>query len=124
MFALGRPMSPGLIGRPNEVMPHSPAAIVVVTRGDTELGRWALGACDRSDLRTINQLARMQLAAGRVGCAIRVRDACAELAGLIELVGLTETLFETVPLGQVRRQSEDGEQVRVEEVVVPDDPVT
>jgi hypothetical protein len=75
------------------VTPHCPAGIVVLTRGDTELGRWALGACDRSDLRTINELARMQLAAGRIGCAIRVRDACAEVAGLIELIGLTETLL-------------------------------
>jgi hypothetical protein len=103
-------------------MPHSPAAIVVLTRGDTELGRWALGACDRSDLRTINQLARMQLAAGRVGCAIRVRDACAEIAGLIELIGLTETLLGR-RLRQVGGEPEHLEEVGVEEVVVPDDPV-
>ena len=103
-------------------MPHSPAAIVVLTRGDTELGRWALGACDRSDLRTINQLARLQLAAGRVGCAILVRDACAEIAGLIELIGLTEALLGP-RLRQVGGEPEHLEQVRIEEVVVPDDPV-
>jgi hypothetical protein len=77
-------------------MPHSPAAIVVVTRGDTELGRWALGPCDVADLSTINELARLQLAAGRVGYAISLRDACRELAGLIELVGLGETLLRQV----------------------------
>jgi hypothetical protein len=37
---------------------------------------------------TVDQLARLQLEARRLGCAIRVRHACAELRQLIELSGL------------------------------------
>jgi hypothetical protein len=99
------------------VVSHWPAGIVVLSRGDDEIARWALGSCDHSDLGTINQLARLRLAAGRVGYAMRVRDACAELRGLIELTGLD------LLLRQVGGQPEHLEQVGVEEVVVPDDPV-
>jgi hypothetical protein len=37
---------------------------------------------------TVDQLARLQLEARRLGCSIRVRQACAELRQLIELSGL------------------------------------
>ena len=40
----------------------------------------------------VDELARLQLAARRVGCSIAVHHACPELAGLLDLVGLTEVL--------------------------------
>jgi anti-anti-sigma regulatory factor len=45
-----------------------------------------------SDALAIDALARLQLAARRVGLEIRVCNASAELRGLVELVGLTEVL--------------------------------
>jgi ABC-type transporter Mla MlaB component len=41
---------------------------------------------------TVDQLARLQLEARRLGCSIRVRHACAELRQLIELSGLHDVV--------------------------------
>jgi hypothetical protein len=87
-------------------------ATVVLVRGDAELGRWALPG--RVDLAAVEVLARVALAARRLGCAIRLRDADPELVGLVALVGLTR---------EVVGEPEDGEELGAEEVVVPDDPV-
>jgi hypothetical protein len=89
-------------------------ATVVLVRGDAELGRWALPRAGRVDLDAVDALARAALAARRLGCAIRLRDADPELLGLLGLVGLTR---------EVVGEAEDGEELRPEEVVVPDDPV-
>ena len=89
-------------------------ATVVLVRGDAELGRWVLPRPGRVDLAAVDALARAALAARRLGCAIRVRDADPELLGLLALVGLTR---------EVVGEAEDGEELRPEEVVVPDDPV-
>jgi hypothetical protein len=70
------------------------------------------------DLAKIDALARLQLAARRTGWTIRLRVACPEVRGLIELVGLADVLA-LEPLGQ----TEDGEQLGVEEVVEPGDPI-
>jgi len=40
----------------------------------------------------VDQLARLQLEAKRMGCSIRVRNACSELRELIELAGLGDVL--------------------------------
>jgi hypothetical protein len=96
--------------------------MVVLARGDTELGRWPLGALNRADLGVVDQLARMHLVARRVGCSLRLDGVRPELSELLELVGLTE-LETGGRLRQVGGEAEDGEQVGVEEVVVPDDPV-
>jgi ABC-type transporter Mla MlaB component len=40
----------------------------------------------------VDQLARLQLEAQRLGCSIRVRNACAELRELIELSGLDDVV--------------------------------
>ena len=70
-----------------------------------------------------DQLARWQLAAERLGCSIRLRDARPPLLELLELVGLIGVI-EVVDLGiQVVGEAERGEQAGVEEVVVADDPV-
>jgi hypothetical protein len=60
----------------------------------------------------------MQLAARRVGWKLQVRTACPELCELIELAGLDEVLA-LEPL----RQPEHREELGVEEVVEPADPV-
>jgi hypothetical protein len=103
-------MSPPAGRRP----PCMVRGVVVLVREGEEISRWPLLVRDAVDLGLVDQLARLQLAARRIGCAIELRDACPELLGLLDLVGLR------VEMGG---QPEDLEQVRVEEVVVPDDPV-
>jgi ABC-type transporter Mla MlaB component len=52
--------------------------------------------CDVSDAHadavTVDALARLQLAAGRSGCQVRLRHACSELRTLITLMGLEDIL--------------------------------
>jgi hypothetical protein len=90
------------------------ATIVLVAPGDTELRRWRLAGNGRPDLEAVDRVARLALAARRQGCEIRVRDACGELTELLELVGLRV---------EVCGEPERCEEVRIEEVVVADDPV-
>jgi ABC-type transporter Mla MlaB component len=45
-----------------------------------------------ADLATVDALARLQLGARRVGCAIRLIDVPEDVRALIALVGLDETL--------------------------------
>jgi hypothetical protein len=96
------------------------AATVVLVCGDVDVASWPLVCCCAPDLGTVEQLARLQLAARRLGCAVRVRDARPELCDLLDLCGLGEVLGAG---RQVGGQPEGGEQPGVEEVVVPDDPV-
>ena len=59
-----------------------------------------------ADCVTVDALARMHLAAGRVGVAIDVRHASAELRELLVFTGLSE------PLGlEPRREPEEREEV-------------
>lgn len=44
------------------------------------------------DLALVDALARLQLAASRAGCTIRLRNACADMCALIELVGLGDVI--------------------------------
>jgi anti-anti-sigma regulatory factor len=46
----------------------------------------------RPDLSVVDQLARLQLEARRLGCSIRVRNACPHLRELIELSGLDDVV--------------------------------
>lgn len=94
-------------------------AEVVLVLGDAEVASWPLSACRAPDLALVDSLARLQLAARRLGCSIQVHDACPELAGLLDLAGLAEVLG----LGKVGGQAEGGEEGGVEEVVMPHDPV-
>ena len=45
-----------------------------------------------ADLAVVDCLARLQLAARRAGCAVRLCDADPELLELLDLAGLTEVL--------------------------------
>jgi hypothetical protein len=40
----------------------------------------------------VDGLARLQLSALRLGCSVRLRGACPELRGLLDLVGLDDLL--------------------------------
>lgn len=46
------------------------------------------------DATTVDALARLQLAAQRTGCRVRLRHASAELRSLVEFMGLTDVLAE------------------------------
>ncbi len=99
-------------------------AIVVLVHGDAEVASWPLAGCDRPDLAVVDELARWQLAARRLGYSIRLRDACAELLELLDLLDLGEVVSGTAGLGrEAGGQAEGGEQGGVEKIVMPDDPV-
>ena len=95
--------------------------IVVRSPGDVEVVTWPVGG-GAHDLALVDALARLQLAARRWGCAIRLRGAEDDLLGLVDLIGLKEVL--TGPSGgEVAGEAEGFEEGEVEEVVVADDPV-
>jgi gamma-glutamyl:cysteine ligase YbdK (ATP-grasp superfamily) len=71
------------------------------------------------DLETIDALARLQVAARRLGLELRLCDPPAELRQLVEFVGLAEVL-----LVEPRREPEEREQrLGVEEEAELDEPV-
>jgi hypothetical protein len=78
------------------------------------------------DLLTVDALARLQLAARRLGCGMRLRDAPPELHGLVAFAGLDEAVPSAEPrplCAEARRQPEQGEQtLRVQEEGELDDP--
>jgi hypothetical protein len=67
---------------------------VVVVDGGVEVALWRADHLDRPNLEVVQALAQLQLHAKRLGCEIRVRDACIELRGLLDLVGLAESVLE------------------------------
>ena len=98
--------------------------MVVLVRGDVEVASWPLLACGRSDLELVDELARWQLAARRLGCSIRLRGAGVDLWDLLEFLGLAQVVTGVAGLRcEAGGEAEEGEQVGVEEAVEPDDPV-
>ena len=63
---------------------------VVLVRGDAEVACWQLPALRHPDISVVDDLARLQLGARRLGYSIRLRDAPDELLELIYLAGLSE----------------------------------
>jgi hypothetical protein len=61
---------------------------VVVSRGDEELARWPLDLTGPADLGTVDALARLRLAAGRLGWDVHLHDTSIHLADLVSFVGL------------------------------------
>ena len=57
-----------------------------------DVASWPLPACRPPDMAVVNQLARLQLEARRLGCSIRLRNACSELIELLELSGLDDVI--------------------------------
>jgi len=96
--------------------------VVVLVCGETELMSWRLDDGVPVDLSVVDHLARLQLAARRVGCSVRLRSPGSELLGLLDLVGLGDVVLE-LPLRKASGEAEGGEEGGIEEVVVTDDPV-
>jgi ABC-type transporter Mla MlaB component len=70
------------------------------------------------DAVTVDALARLQVAAMRRGCAVRLQNASEQLVELVELMGLTHVLSArtTALLGELERKPEPWEERgRVEE---------
>jgi hypothetical protein len=65
---------------------------VVLVRGGAEVACWPLPAGQNPDLWAVDQLARLQLAARRLGCSLRLRGAPSRLRELIDLAGLSDIL--------------------------------
>ncbi len=71
---------------------------VVLVHGDTEMACWPLPAGQSPDLLVVDQLARLRLAAHRLGWSIRLRDAPSRLRELIDLVGLSDIVTDVAGL--------------------------
>lgn len=104
---------------------RDPDAIVVIVCDGVEVASWPVPGTRSADLSVVEELARLELAARRLGCSVRLRDPGPGLLELLDLVGLGGLVPGAGALRvEVGREAEDGEQVGVEEVVMPDDPVT
>ncbi|HVX18730.1 MAG TPA: hypothetical protein VHA73_11920 [Acidimicrobiales bacterium] len=68
------------------------ATIIVVADGDCDFARWLVEGVEPADLAVVDRLARLQLAARRVGLTIQVREPSGKLRGLLDLVGLDRVL--------------------------------
>jgi hypothetical protein len=79
--------------RHSDVLRRTGDAIVVLAVGGTEVASWPLVGSARPDLAVIDALARLTLAARRLGGAVSVRGAGPELLGLIHFVGLDDILI-------------------------------
>jgi hypothetical protein len=98
--------------------------MVVLVCGGREVAGWSLEGRERPGLAVVDELARLQLAARRVGCEIRVWNACPELCELLDLAGLAGVITGVCgSVVQVRGEAEGGEQVGVDEGVEPGDAV-
>jgi hypothetical protein len=66
-------------------------AVVFVVHGDAQIVVGRLIDA-RPDVALVDALARLQLAARRLGCAIRLGEVSSDLRGLLVLTGLAECL--------------------------------
>jgi ABC-type transporter Mla MlaB component len=74
---------PGLCDRTCRLLQSTPAAIAVCDVDGVE-----------PDAVTVDALARLQLAARRNGCRIRLQGASTELRELVDLIGLRDVLLD------------------------------
>jgi ABC-type transporter Mla MlaB component len=78
-----RPDLPGLCARVCALLESTPAETALCHVAGVE-----------PDAVTVDALARLQLAARRHGCQVRLRDASEELMALVALMGLSDVLPE------------------------------
>ena len=78
--------------RQSSVLRPEGDAIVVLAVGGTEVASWPLNGSSQPDLAVIDGLARLALAARRMGGAISLRHAGPSLLALIDFVGLGDVL--------------------------------
>jgi hypothetical protein len=109
--------------RPTDVPGPDKATTVVIVYGEVEVASWPWDAMTPPDLSAVDELCRLGVAARRLGCAVRLRDAPCELWALLELVGLDGVVSRAGELVvEVGGQPEQGEEIGVEEGVEPGDP--
>ena len=70
--------------------------MVLVLDDDVEVVLWRMDGIPDPDLRVVDALARLQLAARRVGGSIRLRNPCERLRDLLDLVGLSDVFPDVV----------------------------
>jgi ABC-type transporter Mla MlaB component len=96
---------------------------LLLANGDVDLVTCEVGGLVNPDVTAVGALARFQLTARRSGRAIRLRNPQVELCDLLALTGLRDELPMCAGLlAQPYRQSEQREQVRIDEEVDPADP--
>jgi hypothetical protein len=99
------------------VEPDAVVAVVVVERAGEPVARWPVPLARTTvDVGHVDALARLVLAARRLGAEVHVEQVDQALVDLLDLVGLGR---------EVLGEPEGGEQpaLHLEEVVVADDPV-
>lgn len=120
-------MSSGVGGRLSAVSRPVTKTWVVLVDGDAEVTRWPLEAQSRSKLGLVDELARLQLAARRMGLSVRLCDPCRCVWDLVDWAGLaTVVMLDGACLelgGEVARKAEGSEEVGVEEGVEPGDAI-
>jgi ABC-type transporter Mla MlaB component len=79
-----------------------------------------VGTITQADEATLDALARLQLAARRLGTSIELTNAGRALRDLLDLAGLADVLPDASGV-EVDGQVEDGEQLGVDEEVDPGD---
>lgn len=119
-MSLGEPARPHSVPRRDA---NAAVAIVTLVRNGVEVASWPLEWWGRPALSVLDELTRLQLDARRAGCEMRLRDPRADLCELLDVLGLRDVLPGGGALRKMRRQPERSEERRVEEVVVPDDPI-
>jgi hypothetical protein len=120
-------MSFGARGRRNCVQRRVTKTTVVLVRQDEELARWPLALGGRPCLSDVDDLARLQLTARRLGCSIRLHGVGRDLWQLLDLSGLAQVVATGDGADglvvEVRGEPKGGEQVGIEEGVIPGDPL-
>jgi hypothetical protein len=125
----GRPGLRGAIcelGRPTRLgTACGVGTTIVLVVGGIEVAAWPWADGAHPDMSSVDRLARLQLAARRLGGEIRLRDPSLRLCELLALAGLGQ-VFPTIAglLVEVSGETEGGEEIGVEEGVEGGDPVT
>ena len=71
---------------------HVPRAVVVLQQDGHDVVLGSIDRAGRCDLGLVDDLLRLQLAAGRLGWSLRITQVRADLRELFELVGLADRL--------------------------------
>jgi anti-anti-sigma regulatory factor len=121
---MGRPPALELIGRRALSSAHPPRLLQVVATSDgSRVIVVVVEALECPDLVVVDALARLQLAARRLGYSIRLGNPSAELRALLDLVGLADVVLDAAALPlEARGEPEGGKQLGIEKVVQPGDP--
>jgi hypothetical protein len=95
-----------------------------LTRGAVVVATWHLPVDGRIDLSVVDRLARLQLAARRLGYSVQLHQPSQSLCDVLLLVGLADVVGIAGELVvEVGGEPERREEVRVEERVEPGDPL-